>query len=84
MPSHHTRTDDHIHLGNVLLTQHEGHNDTVTVPSWLGQYAWMNDMITSLATQIGVTSIGSIPESIGNLTKLQSINLHGKVTGEHS
>jgi tRNA A-37 threonylcarbamoyl transferase component Bud32 len=58
------------------------HNDTVTVPSWLGQYAWMNDMITSLATQIGVTSIGSIPESIGNLTKLQSINLHGKVTGE--
>lgn len=58
-------------------------NETVTIPSWLGQYDWMNDMITSLALGIGVTPMGSLPESIGNLTNLQSIVLSdGKVTGK--
>ena len=56
-------------------------NDTFTVPPWLGSFEWMNHLVISIATSDGVRSVGTLPESIGNLSELTSINLSGGIGG---
>ena len=56
-------------------------NATFEIPQWLGAYEWMNDLISSLSTPVYTTSVGRIPETIGNLRNLQTLSLHGAVTG---
>jgi len=57
-------------------------NETFNIPSWLGTFEWMNDLVSSISTPVSVISQGTLPESVGNLTKLTTLSLHGKVRGE--
>mmetsp|Transcript_845 Transcript_845/g.1510 ORF Transcript_845/g.1510 Transcript_845/m.1510 type:complete len:745 (-) Transcript_845:53-2287(-) len=57
-------------------------NETFTIPSWLGKFDWLNDLIVSVSNPVYVNSKGQIPESVGNLTKLTTFSLQGEVTGQ--
>ena len=56
-------------------------NETFVIPPWLGAFEWMNDLISSVTTPVYTRTMGKLPDTIGNLHKLNTLSLHGGITG---